>query len=352
MAQKAGLLARLFPSRKEKKELCCGIQLEEIEDASATPVAPAQASCACSSRSIINASRPAQTTLGPVELSANHFLIRRAEVLGKLPRNPYEVHFNERGTARGIVVARAPTPTLNRVFGADLEDPAAVGEFDDWFKRFHAVPAYQVLGAGDEPAAAPSGFNKLSGWDHVILKKDDLDDLEEVGDRQGDVRVELIGKDEAETFIRIYAEAFNYPSAIVQPLCRSAEILIGEPDVLSYIATVSGEPVSVGQLFLSTHGAAFLGSTGTIPAARRAGCQGLLDKRRMLDARKAGYQLLCRTVALNSQSWRNALKVGFKTTCREEVYTPAAMMAEASQRGETKGARDGCCTTQLPASVR
>jgi hypothetical protein len=33
MAQNTGWLARLFSSSKEKKKLCCGVELEDINDA-------------------------------------------------------------------------------------------------------------------------------------------------------------------------------------------------------------------------------------------------------------------------------------------------------------------------------
>lgn len=41
MAQKTGFFARLFSSGNSKKELCCGIQLEEIGDTPSAPTTPA-----------------------------------------------------------------------------------------------------------------------------------------------------------------------------------------------------------------------------------------------------------------------------------------------------------------------
>jgi hypothetical protein len=292
--------------------------------------------------------------LGKTELSANAFLIRRAEVLKRLPRNPYSVNFTEIGQARGIAVGRAPTPALNRVFGADLSDSDLVARFNEWFATYHAVPPYQVLGRGDQSAFAPDGFARLPGWEHVIQEKDDFEDNGVPPTPSEPVEIEEIGKDDSETFTRIYAEAFDYPAAIAQPLCRSAELLIGEPDVVSYVATISGEPVSVGQLFLSAHGAAFLGSTGTLPAARGAGCQAFLDRRRIADARKAGYGLLCRTVAFKSQSWRNALKVGFRPVFREDIYAPSGLMDHLPKAADSRAAAHGggCCSTELAAPGR
>ena len=331
----SGLFGGLFTIKKANENCCGGDGKAAVADR--TPAAA-------------DTQALAHIKLGGTALSANAFHIRRAEVLECVRRNPYEVHFKEIGGARAIAVARAPTPALNRVFGADLFDRDLVAKFNEWFTSIHAVPPYQLLGVGEHSAAAPAGFTRLPGWEHVILEKDDLEDYEERDLSSDTIAIEEIGKDDADTFVQIYAEAFDYPSAIAQPLCRSAELLIGEPDVITYVATVCGEPVSVGQLFLSAHGAAFLGSTGTLKSARRVGCQALLDRRRIRDAKKAGYTRLCRTVALESQSWRNALKVGFRSAFREDVYAPTALMPKVDVQAGQTGA-SGCCSTELAATA-
>jgi hypothetical protein len=48
MSEKTGLFARLFSRTKNKKELCCGIELEEFEYPS-PPAAAKPNSCGCSS---------------------------------------------------------------------------------------------------------------------------------------------------------------------------------------------------------------------------------------------------------------------------------------------------------------
>lgn len=341
------LLTRFF---SPKKQLCCGIELVE-QETNVTPGAKEKGSCGFSTSAEQATKRATHIPLAPIAYAANAFLTRRAEMLDSLPGNPYDVHFKDYGLVMGVLVGRAPTPALNRVFGANIEDPALIREFNDWFGRFRAVPAYQVLTPSEQPATAPFELVKLPKWDHVILEKDDLDSAIQDIDITREIRVEQISKQDSETFVRVYAEAFDYPSNIVQPLCRSVEMLIGEPDVLSYVASVSGEPVAVGQLFLSEYGVAYQGSMGTIPKARQIGCQMLLDHRRIDDARKAGYRRLGRTVAINSQSWRNAHKIGFRTVYREDVYAPVAAATKSIAASSAASAtRSGCCSAQLVAS--
>jgi hypothetical protein len=331
------LLARIFPA---KQPACCGVEI--IRDEVAVPrIEVGNTGCG---RARLAAKRSTHIPLVPVVYATNAFLIRRAEMLRGMPGNPYDVQIKHHGLVTGILVGRAPTPALNRVFGANLEDSSLVSEFDAWFAQTRATPAYQVLEPSEQATTPPPGFAKVPGWDHVILEKDELDpDREGDGkiDVTADLQVERITRQGAETFIQIYAQAFDYPSSIVQPLCRSVELLIGQPDVYSYVVKASGEPVAVGQLFLSEYGAAFLGSTGTLPAARRLGCQLLLDHQRLLDAHAAGYRQLCRTVALNSQSWRNSLRGGYRAIYHEAVYAPPRNVVQP------KASRAGCCTVEF-----
>ena len=347
MIERLNFLTRFF---SPKKQLFCGIELVE-QETNVTPEAMDNNSCGCSTSADEPTKRGTHIPLAPIAYAANAFLTRRAEMLHSLPGNPYDVHLKDYGLVMGVLVGRAPTPALNRVFGANIEDPTLITEFNDWFGRFRAVPAYQVLVPSEQPATAPFGLVKLPGWDHAILEKDDLDSAIQDIEIAREIRVEQISRRDSETFVRIYAEAFDYPSNIVQPLCRSVEMLIDEPDVLSYVASVSGEPVAVGQLFLSEYGVAYQGSTGTIPRARRTGCQTLLDHRRIDDASKAGYRRLGRTVAIKSQSWRNARKIGFRTVYREDVYAPVAALTKSiAPSSATPAAHSGCCSAQLVAS--
>jgi hypothetical protein len=45
VGQLAAFLAKIFASKKDKKELCCGIELEEIDE---IPVSAGKDPCACS----------------------------------------------------------------------------------------------------------------------------------------------------------------------------------------------------------------------------------------------------------------------------------------------------------------
>ena len=188
---------------------------------------------------------------------------------------------------------------------------------------------------------------------HVIQEKDNLEDNGVPPTPSEPVEIQEIGKDDTETFTRIYAEAFDYPAAIAQPLCRSAELLIGEPDVLSYVATISGEPVSVGQLFLSAHGAAFLGAPARClpPAARAAkpfSTAGESPMRKRQDMASCAGLLLS-----NRQSWRSALKVGFRPVFREDIYAPSELV-ELPKAADSQAAAHGggCCSTEVAAAGR
>jgi len=280
----------------------------------------------------------------PVERTTNGFLIRRVEALRSLRGNPFEAHIAEFGPAKSIVVGRAATSILNRVFGANFADLDRIRQLNEWFRQYHAIPPYRVLTTADRLSRPPSGFVKLPELEYVVLESDDVGPI----DPAPEVVVEEVAKEDAETFLHIYAEALGYSSAIALPLCRSVELLIGSPDVVSYIAKVAGEPVSVGQLFLGPEGAAYLGSTGIIPRARHIGCDAALDQRRMTDAYRAGYRRLCRRVAINSQDWRNAARIGFRTAYREEVYAPTVMLSGSETRpAETPTSGAGCCAVQL-----
>ncbi len=293
------------------------------------------------------ASTPVSNGADAFTRTVDDVLIWRAQALKGYPGNPFGVHFKEHENHVGVLTTAAPTPALNRVLNVELRDTSTVALFNEWFRASGAVPAYQVFAPVGRPPTTIQGFVKVTDWDHVLMKKENLDATAHEPAPAKAVTVTIASKDDAEPFTRVYAEAFNYPSKIAAPLCKSIEGLIGHRHVISYVAWLEGRAVSVGQLFLGRHGVAYLGSTGTIPAARGLGCQAILDQIRVKDAVKAGYSALCRQVSLLSQSWRNAVKIDFKAHYREELFAPLAGIA--ARRSEVKHGtdKDKCCSVEM-----
>ncbi|MBR0965675.1 hypothetical protein JQ554_15385 [Bradyrhizobium diazoefficiens] len=58
MGQLATFLARIFPSKKEKKGPCCGMEFEQIESEPAASVSTGKETCACSTNAETNKVRP------------------------------------------------------------------------------------------------------------------------------------------------------------------------------------------------------------------------------------------------------------------------------------------------------
>lgn len=134
------------------------------------------------------------------------------------------------------------------------------------------------------------------------------------------VVVRPIGREDADTFCRIVAEAFGYPSEVA-PLTGG---VIGGSGWRHYLAYEGDEAIAGAAMFIAGE-AAWFGFAATMAERRGRGAQTALVIRRLEDAAKEG----CRWVSVETAeqtperaapSFRNLTRLGFSVAYRRPNY--------------------------------
>lgn len=128
---------------------------------------------------------------------------------------------------------------------------------------------------------------------------------------------------DAETVGRVTCAAFGMP-AVRAPWIAS---LVGRPGWSHYLAWSGDEPIAAAALFVAGD-AAWLGVTGTLPAARRQGAQGALFARRLADGAGLGARWFVtetdeETPSRPNPSLHNMMRAGFRVAYARENFLPA-----------------------------
>lgn len=124
-----------------------------------------------------------------------------------------------------------------------------------------------------------------------------------------------------ELWASIAARAFCAPTPPPAAHVRLAEICSAMPDTMLFVARVDGQPAGTGELLLDDE-LAWLSADSTLPAFRRMGVQGALQRHRLQLAADSGARIAVSETAPGSDSQRNMQRLGF-----EVAYTRIELMA-------------------------
>jgi hypothetical protein len=215
-------------------------------------------------------------------------------------------------------------PLFNRVLGLGLNEPAAEARVDEAIAHFQGRRvkhfAFQT-----SPEARPAelndwltarGLRSPDNWVKMIRGTEPPPDI------QTDLRVGLIGPDEADMFSQIAAIAFGMPPVVGKWLAP----ITGRANWRHYLAFDGGQPVGCGALFLKDK-IAWLGIAGTLPAARGRGAQGAIMAQRIRDAVELGCEWIVtetgeETPENPNPSYRNMVRMGFNLAYPRPNYQP------------------------------
>lgn len=128
----------------------------------------------------------------------------------------------------------------------------------------------------------------------------------------GDVRVRVIGREEAELWSRISARGWAHDHPEFQDFLESFGVLVAAREQsVCFLAEIDGQPGAAGVLCLN-EGVALFGGASTVPEMRRRGLQSALLQARMRYAAEHGCDLAMMVTEAGSQSQRNAERAGFR----------------------------------------
>jgi hypothetical protein len=253
-----------------------------------------------------------------------------ADTARALPGDPYAARSIVVGGGIALAMARLDHVLFNRAIGMGLDEPLSEGQVET-VARFYddlgtQLPVIQLAPAVATPDAvawlAAHGYHPSRNW--VKL----WHDLRELPAARTDLRIEPIGPERADDFVRITIDAFEL-GADADALVRA---LIGRTGWNHYLGYDGDDAVSIAALYV-TEGVARLGYGGTLEAARGRGGQSAMFSRRLRDARDVGCRFAVTETSEETEenpvnhSYRNMLRAGFQLAYARRNYVRTAAPA-------------------------
>jgi hypothetical protein len=221
----------------------------------------------------------------------------------------------EIGGAFAFALRGIDNPFFNRVLGLGITQPAThddVAAVDAFYRDLGREWSVVML---PEPTNPPelvewieaAGWTRSRRWPKLWRSLDG--DLPEP---RTDLRIERVGQDRAEDFVRIVATTFEF-APDVAPF---AAAVMGRPGWSHYVGFDGDAAVATGAMFV-TEGVAWLGFGATLESHRGRGAQSAMFARRLADARAAGCRLAITETGEDTPeepnpSYRNMLRAGFE----------------------------------------
>jgi len=214
-----------------------------------------------------------------------------------------------------LVHARADVLMFNRVLGLGVRHPVAPAALDEAVARFQALGARRFM-VPVAPHARPATFTEMLAargfrlHNHWIRLVRDL--AEPLPSPRTELRVAPLGREHADTFGRMEAEAFGHPPE----LAELNSCLVGRPG-WSFVGAFDGETLASVAGMHVQGAAAWFGFASTRAEYRGRGAQSALIAARLAAARDLGCRWACVETAADTPekpnpSTHNLRRAGFR----------------------------------------
>ena len=250
--------------------------------------------------------------------------------LSALARNPVGAEACDIGPATAVRAPNVDEPFYNRAFGIDRAATVLVSVLD-WFAEISARPrietiphhlASEVVTELRRRGFSCSGFNSMFGAPVADLGGvDDYPDGEVPADRAAPadgISIERVDLDEFITAaLRVSGSEFEQLIAPADELRAKHE---GSAWHL-YRGLIGAHTCAWARMRVA-HGTASLCGANTAPNARGAGLQTALLRRRLVDARRLGCDLVAAQAEPGTTSQRNMERLGLHLAYHKAIWMP------------------------------
>jgi hypothetical protein len=237
---------------------------------------------------------------------------------------PFRLEIKRLGSTWVTMMPAVDHAMYNRILGLGVSEPATESILDEAVAVFHSAGCKNyriVVGPMTLPALytewlAARGFKQGGrNWAKMYRGNEPAPVI------STDLRVEAIGKDQADTFANVLLSVFGITPAY-RPLVKGN---IGKTGWRHYLAFAGTKPVSAAAMYINGE-VAWLGWASTLKSHRKHGGQRAMLARRI----EEGLALGCKwfvaeteedTLEQSNPSYRNLLRSGFKLAYMRRNYT-------------------------------
>ena len=255
--------------------------------------------------------------LGEAEAQANYFLCAPPEFA-----HPFRVGVKRFGSTSVSMIPVLDHPLLNRILGFGMGGTATETMLDEAIAFLQEAGCKNYL-AQVSPMALPTeypewlsarGFKPGRNWAKMYRGN------EPAPVTTTDLRVEKIGKDQADDFATLVLPSFNGP-AVMRPLLKG---IVGQPGWHHYLAYAGDKPVSTAAMYVNGE-VGWLGFASTHKGYRRRGGQGATFARRIQDGLAFGCKWFVTETGEDTPkdpnpSFHNMLRSGFQMAYLRRNY--------------------------------
>jgi hypothetical protein len=249
---------------------------------------------------------------------------------------PFRLAAKRIGSLRLLMIPELDTPFFNRILGLGIGSPASESMLDEAIGFFQDAGCTNYMAQVSpmaQPAECPQwlidrGLLPSSNWAKMVRGDDPAPVM------PTDLRLESIGKDQADDFASLVLTTFEIPG-VLRPLMKCS---VGQPGWHSYLAFDGDKPVSVASIFINGE-VGWLGNMGTLKQYRRHGAQGALFARCIQDGLALGCKWFITETGEDkpedpNPSYHNMLRSGFQLTYlrRNYVHRESASPVKLTRR--------------------
>lgn len=265
---------------------------------------------------------------GEADAQANYFLSVPPEFA-----KPFRLEVKRIGSMWVTMIPEFDHPLYNRILGLGVGEPATESILEEaiaFLKSAGCTNYIAQISPLAQPAQLPEwlatrGFKPGRNWAKMYRGNEPAQAI------STDLRVEKIGKDQADAFADVVLPAFDIPPA-GRPMAKGA---VGQPGWHHYLAFAGEKPASAAAMFISGE-VGWYGFAGTLKAYRKRGGQGALLARLIEDGRALGCQWFVAETGEDTPedpnpSCRNMLRSGFKLAYLRRNYVHLSPMNPVRQ---------------------
>ena len=224
--------------------------------------------------------------------------------------------------AGGVMGFHEPGSWQNQACGVGLEGPVSEDEIDGFVEFYTSrgvEPRVEVSPFAHDSLVAGLAARQfvIREFENVLAREllpgDELESAMPHGWPPG-LEISLLDRGDASAVERVAEVSLRgfYPEGEIPPaMLEASRATLRLPSTVSYAATIDGELVAAGSVYLGERVASLMG-VSTLPAFRRRGIQQALMIRRLAAAREHGCVLATIGSRPGIPTERNAMRVGFR----------------------------------------
>lgn len=254
-----------------------------------------------------------------LEKAEAEYLLSRAEVLKKVPGNPYNVVTISNGKNISFLVATNPSPMNCRICGIDINNPVIPKNILAEFKKAGVNVCIPIIGkpANIKEKSERIGAKPLRGWSHGQF----VADINLIPDIPVDHQTRNLKIKDMEEFVKIHSKEFGTLKTAQVMALDMFKGLLKTRRAEAYAVDIDGKPAAIGLTYYAKNNIAYLATAATSKYARKNGAHKALIAQRIKAARTRGSRQICSTALLNSQSRRNLESAGLSLAHVQTIIT-------------------------------